>query len=542
MVSSLTFLSLLGGIALLLYGLELSREGLAALAGARLRGFLGSVTENRFKGLVTGALATAVIQSSSAATVLLVGFTSAGLINLSQSLAVILGADIGTTLTVQLIAFDILTWSLPIVAVGFITRFSSQNRQIRSFGTSVLGFGFIFLALKIMTEAMAPLEQSSLARELLSGIGQAPLWGIFLSALLASFAHSSAAIIGIALAFASQGLMPLGSALPIVLGANIGSCAAALIASVGTTTEARRVALAHILFKGLGVLLVLPFLGPFETFVAYTGAGVARQIANAHTLFNVGLAVLFLPLTQIAARWMTILIPERPYVEDPGRPKYLDTGVLNTPSLALAQATRECLRMSDIVLGMHRDSIRVFREDAMELAEDVQKRDNWVDHLNRKIKLYITKLSASSLTEDQSQREVALLALTGDLETIGDIVDRSLMELAKKKIYKGLRFSDRGIKEIALLHEKVQRNFELVISAFASQDIGLAQRVIKEKSSVTQTERELRAAHIDRLHEGLPETVETSAIHLDILTNLVRINHHVTSIAYPIVDLKDVGE
>jgi phosphate:Na+ symporter len=194
--------------------------------------------------------------------------------------------------------------------------------------------------------------------------------------------------------------------------------------------------------------------------------------------------------------------------------------------------------MSDIVLGMHRDTIRVFKEDAIELAEDIQKRDNWVDQLNRKIKLYITQLSASSLTDDQSQREVALLALTGDLETIGDIIDRNLMELAKKKIYKGLRFSDRGQMEIVDLHKKVGRNFELVISAFTSQDVELAHRVIKEKTAITQAERELRAAHIERLREGLPESIETSAIHLDILTNLVRINHHVTSIAYPIAELK----
>ncbi len=535
-MNSLTLFTLLGGIALLLYGLQLVRDGLGGMAGARLRSILGSVTRNRFMGLLTGAVVTAAIQSSSAATVMLVGFTSAGLLTLSQSIAVILGADIGTTLTVQLIAFDILDWALAIVTVGFFVSFGSRSHALKSLGQAILGFGFVFLSLKLLTEGMAPLHENDITRQLILGVGNAPLWGIVLAAALTALLHSSAATIGIALAFASQGLMPLASALPIVLGANIGTCATAMIASIGTTTEARRVALAHLLFKSLGVIIVLPILGQFEAATEATADTIIRQIANAHTFFNVGIALVFIPFTVPLARLTAYLIPDRPEMEDPGQPKYLDPHVLDTPSLALAQATRESLRMSDVVLGMHRDTIMVFMDDAIETAEDIQKRDNWVDRLNREIKLYITKLSATSLTEEQSQREVALLALTGDLETIGDIIDRHLMELAKKKIYKGLRFSDRGRKEIVELHDRVGRNFELVISAFASQDMELAQRVIKEKAGINKMERELRSAHIQRLHAGLPESIETSAIHLDILTNLVRINHHITSIAYPIAE------
>jgi phosphate:Na+ symporter len=541
-VNSPTFFSLFGGLALLLYGLQMAREGLEAMAGARLRTILASVTQNRFLGLLTGATITAAIQSSSAATVMLVGFTTSGLLNLSQNMAVLLGAGIGTTLTVQLIAFDILDWALAIVTVGFLVWFSTRNRHVKALGLSILGFGLVFLSLKLITEGMAPLESNDIVRQILLGVGNAPLWGLFAAAVMTALLHSSAATIGIALAFASQGLMPLSSALPIVLGANIGTCATALVASIGTTPEAKRVALAHVLFKSAGVLLVLPFLSGLEPAVAATAVSVPRQIANAHTLFNLGVAAAFIGFTVPIARLLTVLIPERPEREQPGRPKYLDPRVLDTPSLALAQATRESLRMSDIVLSMYKDTIRVFLDDAVEVAEDIQKRDNWVDQLNRKIKLYITRLSTTSLTEDQSEREVALLALTGDLETIGDIVDRNLMELAKKKIYKGLRFSDRGAQEIQDFHTRVGNNFELVISAFASQDPGLADRVVAEKAAITQMERDLRAAHIERLREGLPESIETSAIHLDVLTNLVRINHHITSIAYPIAEPKSREE
>jgi phosphate:Na+ symporter len=537
-VNTMTLFTILGGIALLLYGLQLLKDGLGGIAGIRLRYILGSVTQNRFIGLLTGALVAAVLQSGSAATVMLVGFTSAGFLTLSQSIAVILGADIGSTLTVQLIAFGILDFALGIVAVGFIIWFASRNRRMKSLGLSILGFGFLFLALKVLIEGLAPFRSSEIVQQIILSVGGAPLWGILIATLLTALFHSSAATIGIALAFAAQDLMPLSLAMPIILGANIGSSAAALLASIGTTTEARRVALAHGLFKILGVVLILPFINHFETLVTATASTPMRQIANAHTFFNLGIALLFLPFTSVLAKLVTYLIPDRPELDEPGQPKYLDPHVLDTPALALGQATREALRVSDVVRDMYRDTIHVFMEDAIELAEDIQRRDDWVDRLDREIKLYITKLSAANLTEDQSQREISLLAMTGDLETIGDIIDKNLMELAKKKSYKGLRFSDRGQKEIMELHEQVGRNFEHVISAFAGQDAELAQQVINEKATISQKERELRAAHIERLHEGLPESIETSAIHLDVLTNLVRINHHIISMAYPIADSK----
>jgi phosphate:Na+ symporter len=371
---------------------------------------------------------------------------------------------------------------------------------------------------------------------MLLGVRDAPIWGILISAALTALLSSSAATIGIAIAFATQGLLPLASAIPIILGANIGTCATAWVASLGNTAEAKRVALAHILFKLFGVVLIFPFLLPFEGTIGQTSENIVRQIANAHTLFNLGIALLFLPFTGPLARLVVWLIPEKPSLEEYSRPKYLDPLVLDSPALALGQATREALRMSDIVRDMYRETIQVFTENNQEVQEQIERKDDWVDTLNREIKLYITKLSAKSLTEEQSEREVALLTLTSDLETIGDIIDRNLMELAKKKIYKGLRFSDQGLKEIIELHDRVGQNFERVISAFASHDPELARRVIQAKDEITHLERELRAAHIQRLHAGLPESIETSAIHLDILTNLVRINHHVTSIAYPIIE------
>lgn len=534
-MTTLMLFSLFGGVALLLYGLQLAGDGLQGLAGTQLRSILATFSKNRLLGLAAGAFITAVIQSSSATTVMLVGFTSAGLMTLSQTVALILGADIGTTLTVQLIAFQITDYALAILSVGFALFFFGKQRRLKLLGTVVFGFGLIFFSLKLLSDGMAPLKDNALVGQMLLSVRDAPIWGILISAALTALLSSSAATIGIAIAFATQGLLPLAAAIPIMLGANVGTCATAWVASLGTTTEAKRVALAHILFKLLGVVLLLPFLHLFEGYVGQTSENIVRQIANAHTLFNLGIALLFLPFTGPFARLVAWLIPEKPSLEEYSRPKYLDPLVLDSPALALGQATREALRMSDIVRDMYRETIRVFTENNQEVQEQIERKDDWVDTLNREIKLYITKLSAKSLTDEQSEREVALLALSSDLETIGDIIDRNLMELAKKKIYKGLRFSDQGLKEIIALHDLVGRNFERVISAFASHDPELAQRVIQAKDEITHLERELRAAHIQRLHEGLPESIETSAIHLDILTNLVRINHHVTSIAYPII-------
>lgn len=534
-------LDLAGGVALLLYGLHLAGEGLQVLAGTRLRYILASITKNRLLGMGAGAFITAILQSSSATTVMLVGFTGSGLLTLRQTMAVILGADIGTTLTVQLLAFPIYHYALGIVAVGFLLFFLGRDRRTKTVGTTTLGFGLIFLGLRAVSSGMAPLADSPQAGALLLALGDQPLLGIAVAALLTALLHSSAATLAIALTLGAQGLLTLHAALPIILGANIGTCAPALIASVGGLPEAKRVALAHTVFKVAGVALVYPVLGPFESWVGASADDLPRQIANAHTLFNLGLAVVFLPFTTPFANVVSRMVRERPQADEWAQPKYLDPHVLDVPSLALGQATREALRMADLVHEMVRDTIRVFQDGDQELLEEIERKEDWVDRLNRDIKLYITRLSEKSLTKEQLDREMVLLAVINDLENIGDIVDKNLMELAKKKLYKDLRFSDTGLREMIDLHRQVVKNFERVIAAFASQDAEVAKRVIEEKAKISQKERELKQAHIHRLHAGLPESIETSAIHLDVLTNLKRINSHVTNIAYPLVEQAPVG-
>jgi phosphate:Na+ symporter len=529
-------LALFGGMALLLYGIRLSGDGLQRAAGGRLRHLLTGLAKNRPLAVVSGATVTAIIQSSAATTLMLIGFVSAGLMTFRQTLGVILGADIGTTFTVQLIAFKITDYSLLLVGLGFATTAMAKRRALKDVGQALLGFGLMFLGLKLILDGVEPLKTNPLATQLLAATADNPGVAMLAAAAFSALVTSSAATIGLTLALAHQGLLSLGGAVAIVLGANIGTCATALMASVGTTAEAKRVAVAHIAFKILGVALVFPFIGPFTGLVASTAADPARQVANAHTFFNVGISLAFLPFVPLAARAIEGLVPDDQPGDNPFKTRYVDERALDQPSLALGQATREALRIADVAQGMLRDVVPVFRNDDQELLEDVERRDDQVDFLEREIKLFLARLGREAMGADLSHREIGLISFIGNLENIGDIIDKNLMELARKKLYQGRRFSEPGWAEIVEFHGMVSKNLETAIAAFAANDRSLAQAVLDQRPVMRQRERELRDSHLGRLRMGLAESLETSEIHLDILTNLKRISSHVSALVYPILE------
>ena len=530
--ANLVLFSLLGGTALLLYGVRLVGEGLQRAAGARLRHVLASLSGDRFRALAVGAGVTALLQSSSATTVMLVGFASAGLLSLRQTIGVILGADIGTTVTVQLLAFDLLALAPLIVFFGWLLTSLSKGTA-GYVGRAILGFGFLFLGMKLIADGTVPLRANQLFADVLTALVGLPIVVLLLSAALTAAVHSSAAVIGLALSLAQAGLIPLEGAIPIIFGANVGTAGTALVASVGTNAEARRVAVAHAAFKFAGVAIFLPFSGLFVEVVRATAPDVPRQIANAHTLFNVGLAVLFLPLVDVAARVITRAIPETRRSEIGAI--YLNPQVLDTPAVALGQALREVLRMGDVVVQSLRDTIRVFERNDDELRRELVKRDDQIDRLEEDIKQYLIKLSGRSLTEEQSDRETALLFIIVNLEEIGDVIDKDLLELAEKKIRGHHRFSEQGWAEIKDLHAKVVENLELAMSAVATQDRAIAETVIRHKAVVNTLERRLRQAHMERLRSGLRESIDTSSIHLDVLASLKRANSLASGIAYAVL-------
>jgi phosphate:Na+ symporter len=527
--------SIVGGTSLLLYGIRLASDGLQQAAGTRLRHLLSTLTGKRWMGVLVGAVVTACLQSSAATTVMLVGFVSAGFMSLEQTIGVILGADIGTTVTVQLLAFNITQYALLLIAVGVPLMIATRSKQYNYPGQILLGFGFIFLAIKIIGDAAVPLNHEPLIQEALLGLSSNPGLTMVLALILTVLIQSSAGTIGLAITFATQGLVPLTLALPVIFGANIGTSATALFSSIGAPREAQRVALAHALFKVVGVLVFFPFTGPLAVLAQQTAPDIARQIANAHTLFNVALTVLVFPLARPFAWLIRQIMPDVPSRESEFAPQYLDERILDTPALAIGQATREALRMADIVHSMILDSALVLAKNDETLMETVTRRDDQVDMLEVAIRNFLTKLSEHNLSAELSRQEVGLIYMTSDLEHIGDIISKSLMLLAEKKAQGKMTFSHDGQKELTDLFDKVDENFTLAVAAFTAQNDELAQKVLRHKTRINQIERELRQAHIARLHAGLPESIETSSIHLDTLNDLKRINSHATNIAYVVL-------
>jgi len=533
----MTLLALFGGLALLLYGMQLIGEGLQRAAGGHLRHLLTRMTRTRLAGVASGALVTAIIQSSSATTLMLIGFVSAGLLTFPQSLGMILGADIGTTVTVQLLAFRVQELSLLLVGVGFGMTFFSRRGLLKSLGQVVLGFGFIFLGMKVMNDGLAPLADNELTRQVLLALAGNQFLALLVGAVLSASMASSAATIGLTLSLGQQGLLPLEAAIPVVLGANIGTCATALAASMRSSADARRVAVAHIAFKVLGVALVFPFIAPLTHLVGLTSSDPARQIANTHTFFNVAISALFLPFAPWAARVITMLVPDDVTPADnPFKTRYLDDRYLDQPALALGQATREALRMGDVAQGMLRDAMTVLQTDNQELLEDVERRDDQLDYLEREIKLFLSRLGQETMSPDLLRKEIGLISFIGNLENIGDIIDKNLMEMARKKLYQGRRFSEAGEDELIEFHSLVSKNLERAIAGFAANDRSLAQEVLDQRPMIRQRERELRTSHLARLRQGLADSLETTEIHLDVLTNLKRISSHVTALVYPILE------
>jgi phosphate:Na+ symporter len=542
-MTNLMLFSLFGGILLLLYGVNLAGAGLKDAGEKQIKSALSSLTRNRFTALLVGVIVTFLLQSSSATTLMLVSFVDSGLLTLAQTMGIILGADIGTTLTVQLISFRIYDWALLIVGIGILLMFLGGRPERKSLGKGILGFGLIFLSIGLMSEALSPLRDDELFKELLLGLGRNPILGIIISAVFTGLIQSSAATIGIALTLSLQQLINLEAAIAIILGANIGTCATALMGSVRSHREARQVAGAHILFKVIGVLIMIPFIRPFAGLVELSADTLPRQIANAHTFFNIGIGILFLPFVRPFRRLVVMTTPGEEPEEEGERfgPKYLNPDMLKEPGLALAQATRETMRMSEIVHDMLVLSKKAFTEDDLALIEKIESMDDRVDLLDSSIRLYLTKLSRAALSEDDAHRQMEILSVVSNLESIGDVIDKNLMELAKKRINKEVEFSREGWEEIEDFHAKVAENLELALSAFNSRDVSLAQKVVRHKSNLKNLAQTYYENHMMRLQKGLVESMETSSIHLDVLTNLRRINSYITAIVFPLIT-RQAGE
>ena len=531
-------INFLAGIALMLLGIRSLRRGSERFFGAKLRQLLQSATKSSPRSLVAGFLVSILTPSSTAVALLSVEAINAGYLLLPQVLALMLGANIGFTVTVQLLAFKFYIYNAVFFVLGIPVYVFSKRISWRGAGQAVMGIGLLLLAIQILSQAVAPMKDNADVVRIVAVLENHPVWLMWFAVGLKVMLQSATAAIGIAIALCAQGVLPVTSAVAVVVGTNIGIGVTALIAGF-RRTETRRMALGNLFFKVIGAAVCMPLLPSVVRWLeplSMTGEAHDTQlIANAHTLFNIALAVVFLPLVPVIATALEKLVRPKVEEEKPGA-RYLDPASLESPALALGQATREILHMADHVRMMLRDAHRAFSDSDIELCDSIQKHDDTVDLLNNEIKTYITKLSEHALTRDESRREVALLAFANELESAGDIIDKNLVELAKKKIALRVQFSKEGGEELDGFFKKVLENFEIAIAAFASRDRALANQLLRHKHHINEQERDLRNRHFRRLQAGLAESFETSAVHLDVLTNLKHINSHLTAVAYPILE------
>jgi phosphate:Na+ symporter len=533
---TILLLNLLGAGALLLWGLRMVRTGVMRCWGAGLRQRLGRSLRSRFSALAAGTGATLLLQSSTATTLMTASFADRGLVGTAGALAILLGADVGTSLLAQAFSMRVDWLPAALVLAGVAVFLAARRTQPRDIGRTIVGLGIILLALRLIGEAAEPLRDSSALALVLGALDGEPMLAVLLGALITVLSTSSLAVVLLIVSLATAGVVPPPLAFALVLGANLGSSLTPLIASLANQPEGRRVAVGNLMFRIAGVALALPLLGVIAPQIGHLEAAPARQVVDFHLAFNLALAALFIGLVGPAGRLCERLLPSRPKAEDVGRARYLDPEAVDNPSAAIANAARETLRMGDLVERMLRDSLTVFRTDDRNLLREVERLDDAVDSLHEAVKLYLSELKREGFDKGDNRRLIDVLTFTTNLEHIGDIIDKNLMELAAKKIRHRLRFSEEGFAEIAAVYARLFDNFALALNLFISGDVKMARQLLREKTILRDLERTAFENHLRRLRRGLRETIETSSLHLDVVRDLKRINSHLASVAYPILD------
>jgi len=533
----MVLLDLVGGVALLLWGLHMVQSGVMRAYGAELRRFLSQALRNRFRAFAFGLVVTALLQSSTATALMTTSFTADGVVTLACALAIMLGANVGTTLIVQVLSFDVSAVSPVLLLAGLIAFKNSTRTRVRDLGRVSIGLGLMLLSLHILLGTLAPAENAPGVRALLAAVTNEPILCVLLGTIFAWAAHSSVAVVVLTMSLAYSSFVTPAAAIALVLGANLGSAINPVFAAGGSRDPmAQRLPLGNLLNRLVGCALVLPFLHPIAGLMDAIDVNPARQAADFHTAFNLALAALFiLPLNRLAALLIR-LMPERRKATDPSTPLYLDASALATPTIALTCAAREVMHMGDIVEAMLRQTMTAFLTDDRRLVSEIERMDNSVDRLHEAIKLYVTEITRESLDGQNGQRAMEIIAFSINLEHIGDIIDKNLMELAGKKIKNRLKFSEEGAADIGALHQRVVDSLKLALGVFMSGEVAIARQLLREKVQIREVERAAAEAHFARLREGRPESIETSSLHIDVLRDLKRIHSHICSVAYPVLE------
>ena len=530
-------LNLLAAIALLVWGTQLVRTGVLRVFGANLRSLLARSMGNRFSAALSGIGVTALVQSSTATALMTSSFVGQGLISLPAALAVMRGADVGTALMAVLFSTD-LSWLSPLfIFVGVVMYMARQDTTTGRVGRVFIGLGLILLALRLVVETSEPLLASPVVRTLLGSVSSDLVAELLVGAALAVISYSSLAIVLLIAAMAASHVVPIEVALGLVLGANLGSGLLAILTTLKASVEVRQVTWGNMVFKVLGVALVAPLIGLWLRHAHPRLGDIATSVVLFHLAYNVVISLGFIGMTQWVASLMARLMPPAdPASKNPLRPRHLDPSALATPSLAISCAAREALHQADLVEAMLVGMYTVIRTGDLKLSAELRQIDDSVDELYSAIKYYLTKISRSELDEREGRRWTDIIGFTINMEQIGDIIERVLIDIEDKKIKRGFRFSEAGMQEITELHGRLVDNLRLAMSVFLNGDVRDARRLLEEKVRFRDLERSYAAAHLARLSDRTVPSIETSSLHIDLLSDLKRINSHICSIAYPILE------
>jgi phosphate:Na+ symporter len=531
-----TLLNLLASVALLIWGTHIVRTGILRVFGADLRRILSKSVARKHSAFLAGVGVTGLVQSSSATALITSSFVSQNLVALSAALAIMLGADVGTAVLAQVFSLD-LRWLSPLLIIfGVVFFLSRRNTRAGQMGRVAIGLGLMILALQLVMQATQPITQAQGMRVIFGTLSGDPMLDMLIGAVFTIVSFSSLAVVLLTATLAATGVISMPVALCLVLGANLGSGLLAFIVNLRTAGAGRRVAFGNLLFKVSGCVvfsIALPWILPL---LAKIDPDTQRQVIHFHVIFNVALAVAFLGFTErIAAfveKWLPIGVERVPQTQ----PKFLDEAALETPALALANAARETLRIGDTVEQMLHGLLDVIRTNDASKVDAIIRLDDDVDRLYTAVKLYLSKVSREALDDRDSRRWAEIIQLTINLEHVGDILEHILIDLRDKKIAHKLSFSEAGMREIQELHEKLVGNLRLGLSVFLNGDLASAQRLLAEKERFRDLERAYHDTHLDRLAGQTLQSIETSSLHLDIISDMRRINSFFCSTAYPILE------
>ena len=532
----LPLLNLLAAIALLVWGTHIVRTGVLRVFGENLRRVLALSFSNRFRGLIAGLGVTSIVQSSTATCLIVASFVGKNLVTTSAALAVMLGADVGTSLMAVVFSLD-LSWLSPLlIFVGVVVFISKQNSGAGAVGRVLIGLGLITLALQLIVGATRPLTESPAVRALLLALPNEVLLDIVVGAVLTVLAYSSLAVVLLVATLATSALIPVTAAIGLVLGANIGSGVLAMLATANASPQVRRLPLGNLIFKIAGALLFVAFLPQVHVLLQQLVPSAHQQVVLFHLAFNVVLAVLFIGFTGLVGRSVDRWLREPSPGAGSMRPRHLDPLALSMPSLAISCAAREALHQADVVETMLRGIVPVIRNNDLRLSAELRKLDDTVDELYSAIKFYLTQISGEALSKDESRRWTDIVSFTINMEQIGDIIERVLQDVEDKKVKKNRSFSEAGMAEIVHLHERLLSNLRLAMSVFLDGHVRDAKRLLEEKAHFRDLVHEYAANHIARLRENTAQSIETSSLHLDLISELKRINSHLCGVAYPILE------